>query len=253
MIVTVWTFGEALDELGGARPFRARIPAMAAAFLAALAATFLNPFGWHLHFHALAWAGSETVQNIAEFQPLIAIKPEGLVFMAVTGLLVLGLAAQKEWVGWKPLLVTGVAFFAALAVTRNVPLFGFLAVPVLGRRLTPAVSALPRRVLGPMREEFARSDAPGWRIGAGAAGLLLLILVADGRSPRIDLVPDQFSADVFPAAAVDYAREEGLEGRLSSEYTWGGYCCTPGRGSGCSWTAWPTSSATSWWTSTATS
>ena len=222
VMVAVWCAGEALDGDIGRRGAPLVLHA-AAPFAVAAAATLVNPFGWALHAHAIRWAGDATVRNIAEFRPLIAIAPEGVVFMAVTGLLIVGLAARKEWVGWKPLLVTGVAFFAALAVTRNAPLFAFFAMPVLARSLTPVVEGLPHRFLGGMRAEFSRSDAPGWRLGAAAGAVLVAVLIADGRTRRITLVPDEFSADVFPAAAVAYARDAGLDGRLFSEYAWGGY------------------------------
>jgi hypothetical protein len=195
----------------------------AAPFALALGGSLLNPFGWSLHVHALAWMRSDTVQHVVEFMPLPVWSAPGLLFMAVVGTIVVGLAARREWVGWSMLLVFGAAVVAALAVQRNVPMFALFALPLAARALTPVVRELPSWAFGRMRAEFTRSDAPGWRIGAVATALLVAALVADTRIPQMSLVPNELSPTVFPTAAVLHAREAGLEGRLLSYWLWGGY------------------------------
>jgi hypothetical protein len=223
VMIAAWSAGRAMEDIrGGQRP-RTAIPAMAAPFGLAFAGSLVNPFGWTLHAHAVAWLGSDTVRFVGEFMPLHVLSPHGLFFMAVVGVIVLGLAAHREWVGWAMLLVFGAALVGALAVQRNVPMFAFFALPVAARALTPVVRDLPSWAFGRMRAEFARSDAPGWRVGAVATALLALVLLADSRVHQVNLVPDEFSPDVFPAAAVAHAREAGLDGKLLSEWTWGGY------------------------------
>ncbi len=223
VMVGAWGAGEWIDEIRAGRPRLSALRTSAAPFVVALAASLLNPFGWALHVHAMTWMGSQTVAQVNEFQALIAFSPEGLPFMAVCGLLVLGLAAQKEWPGWRPLLVTAAAFMGALSARRNTAMFALFALPVMARALTPLVRQLHAGLVGRMREEFARSDTRGWRLGLGVGTLLVALLLTDGRTQRITIVPDQPSPDVFPAAAVRYAREARLGGRLFSQYSWGGY------------------------------
>lgn len=222
-MMVAWSVGQALEDiLSGRRP-RTVVPAMAAPFGLALFGSLVNPFGWTLHAHALAWLRSDTVRYVGEFMPLPVLSPNGLFFMAVVGVIVLGLAARREWVGWPMLLVFGTAVVGALGVQRNAPMFAFFALPVAARALTRVVRDLPSWVFGRMRAEFRRSDAPGWRAGAVATALLAVVLLAGTRVEQLRIVPTDFSADVFPAAAVVHAREAGLEGRLLSAWMWGGY------------------------------
>jgi hypothetical protein len=223
VMIAAWSAGRAIEDIrGGQRP-RTVLPAMAAPFGLAFAGSLVNPFGWTLHAHALAWLRSDTVRYVGEFMPLQVLSPNGLFLMAVVGVIVIGLAARREWVGWPMLLVFGAATVGALAVQRNMAMFALFALPVAARALTPVVRDLPSWAFGRMRAEFARSDAPGWRLGVVATALLAVVLLAGSRVPQLRIVPTDFSAEVFPAAAVLHAREAGLEGRLLSEWTWGGY------------------------------
>jgi hypothetical protein len=223
IMIAAWSAGEALEDLRAGRPARVALVKRSAPFALALSASFLNPFGWSLHTHALGLLRSETVTIINEFLPLTILSVYGLLFLTLSGLLVAGLAASRPWVGWPVLLVFGAAFVGALAVRRNVPMFALFALPVMTRALTPAVREWPAWAFGRMRAEFARSDAPGWKAGAAATAALMVLLGADARISQVSLVPDEFAPDVFPAAAIQHARAAGLEGRLLSHYTWGGY------------------------------
>jgi hypothetical protein len=223
IMVGAWAGGLALEDFrAGQRGWR--VPATRAAPLAiALVASFLNPFGWSLHAHALSWMGSETVQHVLEFQPLVVVAPDGFFFMLVMGAIIAGLSAHRQWVGWPTLLTFGVAFFGAIAIRRNAPLLALFALPIMARALMPLARELPEWFLGRMRAEFVQSDTPGWRIGFTAAAAIAIVMGVDSRTDRFTLVPGSFSPNVFPAAAIEHAKSAGLQGRLLSEYTWGGY------------------------------
>jgi hypothetical protein len=222
-MIAVWSVGSAIEDLlAGVRP-RAVASRLAAPFALALGGSLINPFGWTLHLHALAWMGSETARLVSEFMPLEVRSPNGLFFLAVVGAVVVGLAAQRKWVGWPMLLVFGAGVVAALAIRRNAALFALFALPLAARSLTPVVRELPSWALGRMRAEFERSDATGWRVGAAATALVATLLFIDARVDRVTLVPAEFSPAEFPVAAVANAREAGLQGRLLSHWTWGGY------------------------------
>jgi hypothetical protein len=223
VMIGAWSAGRAAEDLRMGHRLGNVLLAASAPFGLALGGSVLNPFGWTLHAHAFALLRSETVQYVREFLPLNVLSLYGLFFMAVVGVIVVGLAAQRAWVGWSTLLVFGASVLGALAARRNVPMFALFALPLAARALTPVVQALPAWAFGRMRAEFARSEKPGWRVGAGATILLAALLVADARVDRLTLVPTDFSPVVFPAAAILHAREAGLEGRLLSEWRWGGY------------------------------
>jgi hypothetical protein len=223
LMVGLWSLGRAFEDLrGGKRPRavledRIRAPAVAAA------ATLLNPFGWTLHLHAIGLLRSESTKLIDEFMPLDLFSVHGMVFVVVFGLVVAGLAAHREWVGWHVLLVLGTASVAALAGRRYAPTFAVFALPLAVAGVAPVVRGLPAWALGRMRAEFTRSDKPGGRIGLVTAALVLALLPLNARVPWISLLPFEFSDDVFPGAAIRTAKQAGVTGRLFSEYTWGGY------------------------------
>jgi hypothetical protein len=222
-ILAAWSAGSVFEDLRAGRPARAALAHRSVPPIIALAASLANPFGWTLHTHSLGLLRSETVTFISEFMPLAVLSLHGLVFMTVSGAIVVGLAARREWVGWPVLLVFGAAFFGALAVRRNAPMFALFALPLASRALIPVVRELPSWAFGRMRAEFARSDVRDWRVGAAAAAMLVVLLAADSRVQRLTLVPNEFAEDVFPAAAVRHAVDAGIQGRLLSQYTWGGY------------------------------
>jgi hypothetical protein len=223
VMISAWSAGTVFEELRTGQRLRSVVPGASAPLVLALGGSLLNPFGWTLHAHALAWMRSDTVRYVGEFMPLQVLSPSGLIFVAVVGLIVVGLAASREWVGWHVLLVLGIAVVGALVVQRNAPMFALFALPFAARALTPVVRDMPSWVFGRMRAEFHRSDAPGWHVGAVTIALLAVVLFAGSRAHQLRIVPTDFSAEVFPAAAVLHAREAGLEGRLLSEWTWGGY------------------------------
>jgi hypothetical protein len=223
VMIGAWSAGLVLDDLRAGRRSWRLASARGLPLVAALGGSLVNPFGWTLHTHALGWMRSDAVQAVLEFMPLVVLTPEGAFFMLVMGAVIAGLSAHREFVGWPALLTFGVAFFGAIAVRRNGPLLALFALPIMARALTPLVRGLPGWVFGRMRAEFARSDRPGWRIGAAAAAAMVVLVAADSRIQRVTLLSDQFSPDVFPVAAVAHARDAGLDGRLLSEYAWGGY------------------------------
>jgi hypothetical protein len=223
VMLAAWSAGGAIEDIRAGQRARTVLATRSAPLALAFGASLLNPFGWTVHTHSLSLITSVTASHIFEFMPLEVMSPDGLIFMTAIGAIVVGLAASKQWVGWPVLVVFGTALVGALAIRRNAPLFALFALPVAARALAPVVRQLPSRALGRMRAEFARSDSPGWRVGAAATAGVVLLLAVDGTTARFSVVPDQFSADIFPAAAIHHARAAGIEGRLLSEYTWGGY------------------------------
>jgi hypothetical protein len=50
-----------------------------------------------------------------------------------------------------------------------------------------------------------------------------ILLGTRGRIGSQTLIADEFEPTIFPVSAVERARAEGLQGRLFSEFAWGGY------------------------------
>ena len=175
------------------------------ATLAALcsAATVLNPYGWHLHRHILAYLSSSWIQdNVQEFQSP-HIRAENMQVFAV--LLLCGVAlvsrafARKQWFEGVLVLAWG---FAALRSARHVPLYAVAAAPLIAQECAawwaraaerhPARSAV--RILWELSQEFGRSRRMTlWTPALGALALWMAL-------PQAGLA--DFPEARFPVAAV---------------------------------------------------
>jgi hypothetical protein len=223
VMLALWGAGRAIEDVRSSISWPQAVRTRIAPFIAATAATLLNPFGWNLHAHSLALLRSDSAALVHEFMPFSVLDPYGLTFLTICGLVVAGMSARRDWVGWDVMLVFGAGVVASLAARRYAPVFAVFALPIAAAALGPTVSALPRWFLGAMRAEFARSDVPRSIAGPIVTAAMVLFLAADGRLWSRTILPVTFSADVFPERAIQAARAAGLDGRLLSEYMWGGY------------------------------
>lgn len=222
VVLGAYLVGDAVDE----RDAR-RLRNNAISWVAAAAATLLNPLGWRLHLEILRHlADSRAFVLVQEFSPPSVTSAYGLLFFGVIMGVAVLLVARRRMPPFAVLLPLVAAVVAGIASRRNIPLFALFALPLtLGvaaeplRRWHWAPLERPRRV---MREDDARGTTTPWV--AGVVGVLALLVALSGRVGPVRLIPDEFSPDVFPVTAVARAREAGLDERtIFNEYTWGGY------------------------------
>ena len=168
-----------------------------------VAATFLNPYGWHLHQHISSYLSSSWIlDNVQEFQSP-RIRSENLEVFAI--LLLLGVAmasrflARRQWFEGSMVLVWA---FAALRSARHVPLFVVIAAPVIASECAAwwagkARIARPKavaRVAWELSQDLGR-----WR------RITLWTPVFCGLALWMTLTPaklQDFPAERFPVAAV---------------------------------------------------
>ncbi|HMC62740.1 MAG TPA: hypothetical protein VKJ01_26335 [Candidatus Solibacter sp.] len=195
-------------------------------------ATFLNPYGWHLHQHISSYLSSSWIlDNVQEFQSP-SIRSENMVVFAVLLLVGVALAlrslVRRQWFEASMVLVWA---FAAMRSARHVPLFVVIAAPVIASECAfwwaaKSRAARPRaaaRVLWELSQDFGRSR----RITLWApmfCGLAIWMTLAPARLP-------DFPAERFPVAAVtrnldrllgDGAMPGGIPRILTSDQ-WGDY------------------------------
>ena len=186
--------------------------------------TLINPYGLALHRHLFGFFGKPfLMDNTAEFASPDFHEPGGRLFLAALLLCVtsLALSARRPTLPRLFVMCAGVGF--ALISLRNIPLFGLTAVPLLALHLNDPWRSLPDP--GGIRHRFAatasRTSTWPW------IGLVLIFVVflagARGKVGSRRLIADQFEPTIFPVAAVQHARSERLQGRLFSEFAWGGY------------------------------
>jgi len=191
------------------------------------AATFLNPYGWHLHQHIAGYLSSTWIlDNVQEFQSP-RIRSEGmLVFAALLlggALLASRSLERKEWFEGVLVVVWG---FAALRSARHVPLYAVAAAPVIAgelagwwRRMAAQSSARsPSRILWELSEDLGRPRGMSlWAPAGCAVALLLTIPSAPVKS---------FPEPRFPVVAVERnlaALQPDVERRILTSDQWADY------------------------------
>jgi hypothetical protein len=204
--------------------WRERVRYYLTMLVTATTATLLNPHGLELHRHLFGFFGKPfLMDNTAEFVSPDFHEFGGKVFLAVVLLCLGSLALYRRRPTLPHLLVVcaGIAF--ALISVRNIPLFGLTALPILALHVDELWRRLPDP--GGVRGRFdttARNTSTlPWALPV--AVLLVGLAVARGRAGSVQLIRDVFDATIFPVAAVAKARNEHLEGRLFTEFPWGGY------------------------------
>ncbi len=210
---------------GGERAaWRERVRYYGGMLAAATLPTLVNPYGPALHRHLYGFFGKPfLVDNTAEFTSPDFHEPGGKLFLAALLLCVtsLALSARRPTLPRLFVICAGAGF--ALIAVRNIPLFGLTAVPLLALHLDEAWRRLPdpRGIRHRFAATASRTSTWPW-IGM----VLVLVSLLAGFHGKVGsrrLIADHFEPTIFPVAAVERARSERLQGRLFSEFTWGGY------------------------------
>ncbi len=212
---------------------RATLPWLSA-FAACLAVTFINPYGWQLHRHVIAYiADPYLLRHISEFQganfhSLGAIYFEPLMLATVAA--ALWAVRQRRFaeallaVGWLHL---------GLIVQRNLPLFSIASAPLvaggLAAMLRAAASSPLAGQIGRIARGFQRASISVEetdRIGrvhlvsAGAFALVGLLLFSP--QPLSARFVPAFDPEVFPVKALPVLAAKETH-RIFAQDQWGDY------------------------------
>jgi hypothetical protein len=163
------------------------------------------------------------IQATQEFQSPDFQGVNGKIFLVVVLAAVTGLAFARRRPSAPMLLIFLADVWFAMHSQRNIELFALTALPLLVIHLDPEWRRLPG--LSRPRKAFEQEYEAGYR-GLPAAIFAAEMIVLAGFGGRIghwQLIANSFDAKEFPAAAVARARAAQLQGRLYTEFTWGGY------------------------------
>ncbi|HEX6575525.1 MAG TPA: hypothetical protein VF042_11195 [Gemmatimonadaceae bacterium] len=227
LLIAMYIAGDLIEAFASSTDRSAWITAAkenSAAFAAASAATFLNPYGIRLHEEVFsAVTSSSLASQIAEYLPPnfqdAGQWPFLLAILATVALFAFG--TKRIRIPW--LLVITMSLFFALRSFRNIALFGVTAWPLVALHVAESWPR-PKK---PFRffSEFARLD-PGSRKGILAvpvAALMLLVGVNHGAIAGVQVIADSFSPKKFPVEAIARASAARLDGRVFDTWGWGGY------------------------------
>lgn len=203
-------------------------PSLRYAVLFALctAVTFVNPYGWHLHYHVFQFLRSDWIKNtIQEFQSPVFRSESSMQFelMLFLGLMTVAwLLARRQIV---PALWILFWAHSALASVRHVPLFMIVAAPWVAALLTELwsrhVETAGRKSLRSIFANIARDMRPGCSRSsvwiAAAAAFFALVPETVGRWPK------DFPAAKFPVAMAARHQEILTSRRTLTEDQWADY------------------------------
>lgn len=226
MLLTVWLAGTVAEWLASGRDPRwlPRMKYLAAALVCAGLGTLLNPHGLELHRHVLTFFGNRfNMNHTAEFLSPNFHEIDGRIFLlGILGVLA-ALTFHRERPSYPRLLAIAMTLAFGLISVRNMALFGLTALPLVALHVNDAWRGLPDP--RGIRSRFGATAQTGstlpWVLPIVVAFVLLGL--ARGRVGGTQVVADDLDPATFPIAAVAKGRAAGLEGRMFSEFVWGGY------------------------------
>jgi hypothetical protein len=193
-----------------------------------LAATFVNPYTWRLHQHVFEFLSDQKLlDNIQEYQSMSFRNPPA-VFFEVMMLLS---AAAAFWFLQRgritPALLSIAWVHLALVSARNIPLFMFIAAPLVGCWLQDVLVGLkPFRLVGvaataicEICEEIKPLErAPRAYLLSGLSMLVIAGLFATGAKG----FEAQFKAESFPIQAIPVVENSAAQ-HIFTYDQWGDY------------------------------
>jgi len=204
---------------------------------AALALTFVNPYGYQLHVHIYRYLGDRFLMNhINEF-----LSPgfHGMAQKCFAAILLLGFtgAAATRKFSASQLLVVVFAVHSGLYSARNIPVSSMLLALLIAPQLSALVDegagsqGLPERIrrgLGRLRDFGERMGALDARL-AGQGWVIVIVLAGfwtcanGGRLGSRQVIDAAFDGKRFPIEAVDLLSRSGIREPVFCPDYWAGY------------------------------
>lgn len=231
VMLGVWAAGSVLRAVLWAAPGAwASAAAFSGGAAVALLATFVNPYGWHLHEHVIRYLADEALlQHVAEFQSFnFHLAGSGWV-VAVVVLIAAAIAPALAQGKCAEALFLGLLVVFALRSARGLPVAALLGLPLAGGILTEAVrswSGLRPAAKGWIESALQYGDrlrtldagCGGWAVGFVLAAAAILLLETPANAARAG-----FSAEDFPVAAARVMEGLPPEARVMAPDKFGGY------------------------------
>jgi hypothetical protein len=193
-----------------------------------VAATFINPYGWHLHQHIYRYlTDSELLDRIAEFQSLSFHSGSAPLFEIMLLLACFAALWNLQSGRLAPALAVAVWAHFALVSARHIPLFAIVAAAPVARFLQDQLQRLRRvaalseaaTTVSDICEELRSMERPPRLYALTAASVVLLaVLFMAGKKPFLP----QFDSDSFPAQALPFIPASGGN-RIFTSDQWGDY------------------------------
>jgi hypothetical protein len=237
LIMLCYAVGEAIRSAISTGGERAEARANAVLYSQALglcaAATFCNPYFYHLHQHLAGYlTDGYQMQHIGEFQSISFHHPLALFFEA----LMIGGVATALWNLMNkriaPVLLLLGFLHLALMSGRNIPIFAIVSAPLIAQAAVAGLAWLRTADAKWVRQLTSRFEKFSLEMGVMestprlhlvSAGLVWLV----GSIIYAPAPPQAFLAEhdvtKFPVRAIDKLAKDGLDDRIFSTDDWSGY------------------------------
>jgi hypothetical protein len=194
----------------------------AAACLACLLATLINPYGWRLHEHVIAYLGNDyLMDHISEFRSF-SFHASGALYVELFLLAaILGAMALLRQRAFGPALLTLGMLHLALYSARHLPTAAVLLLPLSVAALSREAEGWPR--LRPLVDYSKRLRAIDQKIWGVIPILLVLVGTLAGLATMTRAGHIGFDSRKFPVLAADFLEQHSLGERVFAKDQWGGY------------------------------
>jgi hypothetical protein len=175
--------------------------------------TFINPYGWRVYIEVFTTIFDKYAkENIGEWLPVTISNPMGIQFFIYIILLVILLAFSFRKIDWSYLIICAVFAYLGFSSWRHMPVFLIVSIP-LWVNIVEAITG----------EELVFLVKKKWFLAS--MGLIVAVTIFQGYQ-RINsaMNVEQISKlGNYPLKAVQYLKENKLEGNMFNEYNWGGF------------------------------
>ena len=184
------------------------------------AATFVNPYGWHLHQHIFSYlTNGFFMEHIEEFQSpnfhFLAQK----CFLVLVILTLATVAMRRRSLNVSEGLLVLFAMYSGLYASRNLPVASILLVLIVGPLLPPLA------VLSNFSDRMSTVDARlrGHIWSVMAIVFIFFVDLHGGYFAGRRMADAHFDPSRMPVAAVDYLQRSGIVQPVLTPDYWGGY------------------------------
>lgn len=197
--------------------------------LSSLLITLVNPGGFGIWKTGFGFLGNEyLVSHTAEYLPPDFQQPSTWPFLLIVILSILILAGGRKKSSPTHMLMIGGWTAMALYSARNIPLYAVSVIPILSYEFSGVVREHSNLLLFNKLIELQdrildiEDKLKGW-IWIPAVVLFSGFLLIRGYDLDFQKQGNQFLREDFPVGAVDWMKNENLEGNGFNHFPWGGY------------------------------
>lgn len=207
------------------RQYRKPAIEMAAAGLATVAATVVNPYG--IHMYTMLWDHLMPEQMVREWQSIWQLNQFAPTFYVAFVLLALSLVASKRW-EWIDLFILAIVTQQAVSHIRHIALLAIAVMMLMPGALTDSLKRLFYNISRQLSGEEKRPQRL-FAVCAATAALLFIQATHLHAMWQYGMKPWQVAAETHrdvpgvPVKAIAFIEEEGLHGNLITDYGWGQY------------------------------